>query len=71
MSLQNQEGQIKDLAEYVNSVVHLDTTMRNWPEKVKELIIDTLTKKGRGMYVIMAMMLHTSFCFSRDNFRFR
>src|SRR6266851_7917102 len=67
--LQNQEGQIKDLAEYVNSVVHSDATMRNWPEETKKLVIDTLSKNGRGMYVIMAMTLHTGF--SCDNFRFR
>jgi len=70
VSLQNQEGQIEDLAEYVNSVVNSDATMRNWPEETKKLVIDTLSKNGSGMYVIMAMTLHTGFCFSCDNFRF-
>jgi len=69
VSLQNQDGQIKDLAEYVNSAVHSDATMRNWPEKVKELVIYNLSKNGRGMYVIMAMTPHTGF--SCDSFRFR
>ena len=52
VSLHNQDGQIKDLAEYVKSVVHSDAKMQNWPAKVKELVIDTLAKKGGGMYVI-------------------
>jgi hypothetical protein len=55
VSLHNQGGQIKDLAEYVKSVVRSDATMRNWPEKVKESVIDTLTEKGGGMYVIMVL----------------
>ena len=53
--LHHQDGQIKDLAEYVKSVVGSDTTMQNWPAKVKELVIDTLAKKGGGMYVIVAL----------------
>ena len=53
VSLHNQEGQIRDLAEYVKSVVNSDVTMQNWPAKVKESVIDTLAKKGGGMYVIM------------------
>jgi hypothetical protein len=53
VSLHNQAGQIKDLAEYVKSVVGSDPTMQNWPAKVKDLVIDTLSKKGGGMYVIV------------------
>jgi len=52
VSLHNQQGQIKDLAEYVESVVRSDAKMQNWPAKVKELVIETLAKKGGGMYVI-------------------
>jgi len=67
--LHNQDGQIKDLAEYVKSVVGSEATMQNWPAKVKELVIDTLAKKGGGMYVIM--VLKPSIPFSCDDFRFR
>jgi len=56
VSLHNQDGQIKDLAEYVKSVVGSDATMQDWPAKVKELVIDTLTKKGGGMCVIVVLM---------------
>ena len=55
VSLHNQRGQIRDLAEYVKSVVLSDVTMQNWPAKVKESVIDTLAKKGGGMYVIVVL----------------
>src|SRR5712691_11641139 len=45
VSLHNQAGQIKDVAEYVKSVVGSDATMRSWPAEVKELVIDTLAKQ--------------------------
>jgi len=69
VSLHNQDGQIKDLAEYVKSVVGSDVVMRNWPAKVKELVIDTLAKKGGGMYVIV--VLTPRIPSSCDDFRFR
>jgi len=67
--LHEQDGQIKDVAEYVKSVVGSDATMQDWPPKVKELVIDTLTKKGGGMYVIV--VLTPSIPFSSGDFRFR
>jgi hypothetical protein len=69
MSLHNQAGQIKDLAKYVKSVICSDVMMRNWPEKVKESVINTLTEKGGRMYVVMVVML--SILFSCDYFRFQ
>ena len=49
VSLHNQNGQIKDLAKYVKSVVYSDSKMQDWPAKVKELVIDTLAERGGGM----------------------
>jgi len=69
VSLHDQDGQIKDLAEYVKSVVGSDTTMQEWPAKVKELVIDTIAKKGGGMCVVVVLM--PSIRFSRYDFRFR
>ena len=69
VSLHNQGGQIKDLADYVKSVVRSDATMQNWPAKVKELVIDTLSNKGGGMYV--TVVLTPSIPFSCDAVRFR
>jgi len=57
VSLHNQDGQIKDLAKYVQSVVGSDATMQDWPANVKELVINTLAKKGGGMYVIVDLIL--------------
>jgi len=61
VELQKQPGQIRDLAKYVKEVVHSDETMRNWPEDVKKLVIDTLAQKGAGMYVIPLTVLHITF----------
>ena len=36
VSLHHQDGQIKDLAEYVKSVVSSDSTMPEWTATVKE-----------------------------------
>jgi len=69
VTLHDQDGQTKDLAEYVRSVVGSDATMRDWPSKVKELVIDTLTKKGGRMYVIVVLMPRIPF--SCGDFRFR
>jgi len=69
VALHNQDGQIKDLAIYVKSVVGSDAMMQNWPAKVKELVIDTLSEKGCGMYVVVVLTL--SIPFSCDDFRFR
>jgi len=68
VSLHNQDGQIKDLVKYVKSVVGSDSKMQNWPAKVKELVIDTLAKKGGGMYVIVVLMPSIPFSYE---FRFR
>jgi len=69
VSLHDQDGQIKDLAEYVKSAVGSDATMQDWPSKVKELVIDALTKKGSRMYVIVVPT--PSITFSCVDFRFR
>jgi ankyrin repeat protein len=69
VSLHNQPGQIEDIAEYVKTVVGSDATMQNWPINVKELVIDTLTKKSGGMYVIVVLTLCVPF--SCDDSRFR
>jgi ankyrin repeat protein len=69
VSLHNQDGQIKDLAEYVKAVVGSDATMQNWPADAQELVIDYLAKKGGGMYVIVVPT--PSILFSCHDFRFR
>jgi hypothetical protein len=68
LSLHNQDGQKKDLAKYVESVVHSDKTMRTWPEDVKKLVIDTLAEKGAGMYVILVTRLCNAFSSTTSGF---
>ena len=49
ISLQDQPGQKKDIAEYVNAVVQSDTKMKCWREDDRALVIETLSEKADGM----------------------
>ena len=51
VSLHNESRQNEDIAKYIKSVVHspLDTHMKRWREKDKDLVIQTLTDKADGM----------------------
>lgn len=63
VSLHNQRGQIEDLEKYVEEVVRSDEAMRDWPEDMKKLVIDTLAEKGGGMYVMTLMLMIFHICF--------
>ena len=51
VSIHDQNGQKKDIEEYIRAVVHADseTAMRRWREQDKELVIETLTDRADGM----------------------
>jgi hypothetical protein len=49
ISLHDQDGQKKDIADYVNSVVYSDRKMARWPEQDKALVIKTLSERADGM----------------------
>jgi hypothetical protein len=49
MSLHDQDGQKKDIADYVSSVVRSDKKMMRWREKDKTLVITTLSERADGM----------------------
>jgi hypothetical protein len=49
VSLHDQSGQKKDIAEYVTSVVHSDPKMQRWRDEDKRLVIDTLSERADGM----------------------
>ncbi len=49
ISLHDQGGQKKDIADYVRSVVYSDRKMMSWREKDKVLVIKTLLEKAGGM----------------------
>jgi hypothetical protein len=51
VSLHDQSGQRKDIADYVRSVVYSDLQqiMRRWRTEDKELVIEMLTERADGM----------------------
>ena len=51
VSLHDEDGQRKDIAEYVRSVVYSDSVraMRRWRDEDRDLVIKTLSEKADGM----------------------
>ena len=49
VSLEGESGQVKDIAEYIESVVKTDRVMRRWKGTDKQLVIEVLSKKADGM----------------------
>ena len=49
VSLHAENGQVKDIEEYVKFVVRTDRNMQQWRKEDKELVIQVLTKKASGM----------------------
>ena len=51
VSLHDQSGQKKDIADYVRSVIYSDSEqiMRRWKIEDKEIVIDTLSERADGM----------------------
>jgi hypothetical protein len=49
MSLHNEEGQKKDIADYIRSVVYSSPQMMRWVEEDKKLVIKTLSDGAQGM----------------------
>jgi len=49
ISLHDEEGQKKDIADYVRSVVYSDRKMMSWREQDKELVIETLLGRANVM----------------------
>ena len=49
VSLHNQSGQNRDIADYISSVVDSDPNMQRWHEEDKKLVIETLSERADGM----------------------
>jgi hypothetical protein len=49
ISLHEQSGQRKDIADFVRAVVCSDKNMRRWRDEDKELVIGTLSERADGM----------------------
>ena len=49
VSIHDQNGQKKDIEDYVRSMVYSDKSMRRWRDEDKKLVVETLTEKADGM----------------------
>jgi hypothetical protein len=49
ISLHDEQGQMRDIADYVRYIVFSDRKMRKWKEEDKELVIETVSRKAGGM----------------------
>ena len=49
VSLHDEEGQKKDIADFVRSIVYSDCNMRKWRAEEKDMVIDSLSRKADGM----------------------
>jgi hypothetical protein len=49
ISLHSEKGQMRDIDNYIRSVVNTDKGMRKWNAKDKQLVIDVLTRRADGM----------------------
>jgi hypothetical protein len=49
VSLDDQEGQRTDIVRYIESVVESDPNMQRWTPKARQLVIDSLSQKAKGM----------------------
>jgi hypothetical protein len=56
VSLHDEDGQKQDINNYITSVVQSDRKMRKWRAEDKKLVIDTLSQRADGMYVITLIL---------------
>jgi len=60
ISLHDEDGQKKDIADYVSSVVYSDSKTMRWREDDKKLVIKALSDGNGGVYVssLFAHVIH-------------
>ena len=49
ISIHDQEGQKRDIADYIKYVVYSDVNMKRWWEDDKKLVVETLSDRAGGM----------------------
>ena len=49
VSLEGENGQVEDIAEYVKTFVNTDSKMQGWGITLKQMVIDELSVKANGM----------------------
>ena len=60
VSIHDQEGQRSDIISYIKSVVESDVNMRRWRAEERELVIESLSQKADGMWVIASKISYYS-----------
>ncbi|KAH9986506.1 hypothetical protein BJV77DRAFT_1070932 [Russula vinacea] len=50
ISLHDEVGQKKDIAEYISSIVYSDKKIMRWREEDKDLVVKTLSDRADGMF---------------------
>jgi hypothetical protein len=59
VSLHDESGQKDDIEEYIKSVINTNKKNKRWKAEDKQLVIDFLTEKSDGMYVVDSKFLTT------------
>jgi hypothetical protein len=59
VSLHDESGQKEDIEEYIKSVINTNKKNKRWKAEDKQLVIDFLTEKSDGMYVVDSKFLTT------------
>ncbi len=49
VSLHDEQGQNKDIADYIVRIVYSDRNMGGWREEEKKMVVETLSQKADGM----------------------
>jgi hypothetical protein len=49
ISLHDEDGQKKDITDYIRSIVHSDKKIMRWRDQDKELVVKTLSDRAGGM----------------------
>ena len=50
VSLHDEDGQKKDITDYIRFTVYSDKKTMRWREEVKELVVESLSSRAHGMY---------------------
>jgi len=49
ISLHDEQGQKKDIVDYVRRIVYSDRKMQSWKKEDKEMVVETLSQRANGM----------------------
>jgi hypothetical protein len=59
ISLHDEDGQKKDIAAYISSIVYSDKKIMRWREQDKELVVKILSDRADGMYGCLSPFIIT------------